>query len=78
MISDFKCSRTVRCAVGVGVGGGSVWRGYCHVIRTANIVKGKAESFITDCTYTKRTNNTESTVFCHQLIDRVIEYSRIP
>jgi len=56
---------------------GSGLRGYCHVIRTANIVKGNVESFNTDCTYTKRTN-TESTVFCHKLIDRFIEYSRIP
>jgi hypothetical protein len=58
--------------------GGSGWRGYCHVIKTANIVKGKVEGFNTGCTYTKRAINTESTVFCHQLFERFIEYSRIP
>jgi len=74
----------VCCGGGGGGGGGggvvvSGWRGgYCHVIKTANIVKGNVESFHTDCTYTKRTINTESTVFCHQLIERFTEYSRIP
>ena len=66
------------CGGGRRRGGGSGWRGYCHVVKTANIVNRNVESFNTDCAYTKTAINTESTVFCHQLIEGFMEYSRIP